>query len=472
MSRELQAPHVGPAQILSARLRRIRVHTISLRTWVLIGIGVSLVRIATAIQLGLSPAPFALDEETYANLIVALESPETFATWNGGFGLTLYPATRAFLFPARVLVDLGLNPLLAVRFIAVTYGLAIFLVFIGVIAKSTESNSSFSNRSLPIASRQTLAIVLLLAWPSLNAWTVTGLKDTTSMFWTLLAIVAGAAVLARIRLRTTLLAAVMLACSIAAILQVRDYLFATVLTSFLIGIAYTVIRSSTRTRAGLARIAILLATTAVGALIGYQISAPTAVDIPQLTQEDLAPSPNQASIRPERLRPYVLPGPETIEALQRAPELRGNLARGAESAIELPIYCPPSSDGRVSGFCEVARLPIAAVYGTFLPLAGIADKQSDSLSYRAAAFENYAWIVLFSFLVLVTVRSRFKDRRLAVMLVAFVAATLLGLAVFSGNSGTQFRHKSQVLVPALLVIAISAPRMSSPPRNRIEELHP
>lgn len=443
---------------MKRRLHDLSKVMLPLRFWIAVVTAITVVRLGAAFSLGPKEPPFAGDEATYAGLLSAMATRESFVQWGSGFSLQLYPASRAFLWPAHILTNWGLDPFYALRVTSISYALCLgllasYLVYI------VSSDGRLSHLNLiPIASRQSLALLLLISWPSLNAWYVVGLKESTSQFWVLLSIGSLAIAMTtkswRIRLATLLTAVV----AIGGVYQVRDYLATVVVVTGALGILGTLLHRKHSIKPVLPAAALGGAALILGSILGMHLSQPLTVPraeagaITNLDGTSRTVS-EEGSLQPPKLRPYTQFDSSIPSALESAAISREALAEGANTAI--PSECGESAPRSDRLICELNRLPTAFPRIAASPLFGFGDVTSGSSSLLFASIENYLWLLLYLWFVLTVVMRKSLSPPLTLMLVTLSVLTLVGLTLYGGNIGTAFRHKSQILPLLLVAIAIS-----------------
>jgi hypothetical protein len=86
------------------------------------------------------------------------------------------------------------------------------------------------------------------------------------------------------------------------------------------------------------------------------------------------------------------------------------------------------------------------------------DQGSATLTF--AALENLGWMILGPLSVWVSLRKRENtlDRGVNLSLISYVTVFASAAALYAGNLGTAFRHKSTILWPLVFILMI-APRI-------------
>ena len=444
-----------------------RTATVGFGFWIVAIASITALRLITAVSFGSSSPSYAGDETTYVGLVQAMESRETFIQWGSGFSLQLYPASRSFIWPAHLLHSTGIDAFFALRITSILYACALSILAAYIVYFVQSGNRFRPLYRLPLRSRYSLALALMLLWPSLNAWFVVGLKESTSMFWILLSLFSVVIALGPYPWMAKSGALVALVVGITATYQVRDYLGTViVVTTGLMALATLPRNFRHPQRTMVVAMAAFLA-IATGAALGMHMAQPISIgqsearSVPSL--DGFRPLEPDGDITPPKLRPYTQLGEQLLQAPLSASDARERLAIDAQSAVPNECTGTPSYTERIP--CEIERLPVALVRVAVLPLIGLdRTDSSTSLSARFASIENVAWLVMFIWVGAMLVIYRSTNRLLTFGIATYTAFILLGLAVFGGNLGTIFRHKAQVLPMLLLLIAISSRQLRWPVR--------
>jgi hypothetical protein len=107
--------------------------------------------------------------------------------------------------------------------------------------------------------------------------------------------------------------------------------------------------------------------------------------------------------------------------------------------------------------CNLDELPYRLFAFFFRPLIFF-DQGSTTLTF--AALENLGWMILVPLTIWVSLRKQEKtlDKLINVSLASYVLVFASAAALYEGNLGTAFRHKSTILWP-LIFILMAAPRI-------------
>ena len=431
------------------------------RFWIAVVAAITVMRLGAAYSLGPKEPSFAGDEATYAGLLSAMATRESFLQWGSGFSLQLYPASRAFLWPAHILTGWGIDPFYALRITSISYALCLGLLatyFVYVV----NSGGRFSHLNrVPLVSRQSLALLLLVVWPSLNAWYIVGLKESTTQFWVLLSIGSLSIALSSRSWKIRLVVLPITVVAIAGVYQVRDYLATVVVVTGVLGILGTLLCRRHSIKPALPSAALGGAALIVGSVLGMHLSQPMtipkeeAASISILDGTSLTVS-EEGSLQPPKLRPYTQFDSSISSALESAAIAREALAEGANTAI--PSECGESTSRSDQLICELVRMPTSLPRIAASPLFGFGDVTSSSSSLLVASIENYVWLLLYMWFILTVVMRKSLNPQLTLMLVTLSMLILVGLTLYGGNVGTAFRHKSQILPLLFVAIAISGTR--------------
>jgi hypothetical protein len=139
-------------------------------------------------------------------------------------------------------------------------------------------------------------------------------------------------------------------------------------------------------------------------------------------------------------------------------EYRRNVnALDAQSALPTSTCQNLSRDVSILIECNFKELPYRLFAFLFRPLIFF-DQGSTTLTF--AALENLGWIILVPLSIWVSLRRRENtvDRFINLGLASYVLVFASAAALYEGNLGTAFRHKSTILWPLVFILMI-APRI-------------
>jgi hypothetical protein len=436
-----------------------------------------------------SPSNFGPDEGSYAALAKYVSeglSVEDFP----GFGPGLYNTAKSIILPSAFLVQVGMGELSAVRTIASTYGLASSLVLVlCFLALSKLRNQKFQ-KSGPVFDRKSLILLSIFTFfPSNFVWSIIGLRESGSQFWLMttfyliLKLIDSAG---RDSLKFTVL------CSLALTMAhaTRPY---TALVFSIVALL-TLIVLQLKIRKFLPVIAILLGvfggqsfTTTPQVAAEESLGAFKIID-PGLNQS-LTPKPveilvakqsDSASVKCSQADEIIsfegskfrCKSYKTYQVIERNPtktlenklvttqilEYKRNANTiNAQSALPISNCQGPSPDIFRLIKCNLSALPYRLFAFLFRPLIFF-DQGSTTLTF--AALENLGWMILVPLSIWVSLRRRENtvDRFINLGLTAYVLLFASAAALYEGNLGTAFRHKSTILWPLILILMI-APRI-------------
>jgi hypothetical protein len=132
-------------------------------------------------------------------------------------------------------------------------------------------------------------------------------------------------------------------------------------------------------------------------------------------------------------------------------------ALDAQSALPASTCQNSTQDISLLIKCNLDELPYRLFAFLFRPLIFF-DQGSTTLTL--AALENLGWIILVPFSIWVSLRRQEKtiDKLINMSLASYVLVFASAAALYEGNLGTAFRHKSTILWP-LVFILMTAPRI-------------
>ena len=458
-----------------------------------------------------SPSGFGPDEGTYAALAKYASQGlpmEEFPL----FGAGLYNSARSITLPSALLVLFGMNELSATRVVASTYGLAsslvlalCFLALLRLRSKTINSESLISNRKFLVL------LSIFTYFPSNFVWSTIGLRESGSQFWLLTtfylmlklldstgrdswkftALCSLALTLAHgTRPETALvLSLVALFTSIVLLFKTRKFfLLIAILIGVYAGQAYTTTpKVSAEESLGAFQIVEqeLSQSSTPKPVESNQSSTPKPVESDQSSTpkpvENLEGKRNEsASAKCAQENQIVqLDGKEfrcktskNYQVIERNPtetlrneiltaqilEYKRNVnAIDAKSA--LPTSTCQNSTRDISSLikCNLDELPHRLFAFLFRPLIFF-DQGSTTLTF--AALENLGWMILVPLSLWVSLRKQEKtlDKLINMSLASYVLVFASAAALYEGNLGTAFRHKSTILWP-LIFILMAAPRI-------------
>jgi hypothetical protein len=379
-----------------------------------------------------------------------------------------------------MLIRIGIDDLTAVRLVSLICAILSQVIFIALLSYIQKKH--YSRLNSPVVQRlfglPLAAVLIFVLFPSNNAWSMIGLRETTSQFWALVTVFCAVVILIGQRnLWFRVLIAVAGVLSFSALFQSRDEVgFALALALAITAMAWVKNKQSVSV--------ILLLTTVAGAILGAYMAAPTgsrptlmgSMGI-QVTPIDTSPADTSpadtspadtspadtspADTSPADTSPADTSPADTSQSpldrlIVSIPNRRELLSLDARSAFD-PISCP-SANGVLSNsvVCEIARFPLALVSVTFRPIWPLDALPADSTISTIATLENFLWLVFFIVTVIALIKNKSIAPRVSLLLVTFVFVFLAGMAISEGNLGTAFRHKSQIIWAVCLLLALSS----------------
>ncbi len=144
-------------------------------------------------------------------------------------------------------------------------------------------------------------------------------------------------------------------------------------------------------------------------------------------------------------------------------------ALSAQSALPTSTCQNLSRDIFILIECNLKELPYRLFAFLFRPLIFF-DQGSTTLTL--AGLENLGWMILVPLSIWVSLRRRGNtvDRFINLGLTSFVLMFASAAALYEGNLGTAFRHKSTILWPLIFILMI-APRILSKSRRETKTLN-
>ena len=454
-----------------------------------------------------SPSGFGPDEGTYAALAkyVSQGLPvEEFPVYGAG----LYNSAKSITLPSAFLVQLGMDELSAVRTVASTYGLVSSLVLVLCFLALLRLRNQTFNRLSPIFDRKFLALLVIFTFfPSNFVWSTIGLRESGSQFWlitTFYLILKLLGSSGRDLWKFTGL------CSLALALAYGTRPETALVFSLIALLASIVLLVKYRKLFPL--IAIFLGVFAGQAFTTTpKVLAEESLSAFQIIEKELSQS---ATPKPVESKQSATPKPvesaegkrnesasaectqenqiiqfegkkfrcktsKTYQVEERNPtktlgqqilttqvlEYHRNVnALDAQSALPTSTCQNLSRDIFILIECNLKELPYRLFAFLFRPLIFF-DQGSTTLTF--AALENLGWIILVPLSLWVSLRRRENtvDRFISLGLTSYVLLFASAAALYEGNLGTAFRHKSTILWPLIFILMI-APRIL--PKSRRE----
>jgi hypothetical protein len=444
-------------------------------------------RILALFLLPPTPSFLAPDEGTYAFLALWVADSQNVDEFPA-FGAGLYHTSKTLILPAAALVRLGLDELTSVRIVSIAFGLLSIYFFTRIIFLVLRIRSLQEVKNI-LSQRLVLLVLILFAFlPSHFIWSTLGLRESAANA-SLLASVFFLLRLREVELSRSKIPQAMLAISLP-ILTLTLSFGARRQTAFIFVVFFClVILVMSRRRNVLSLTGVILLGTILG--LGFSTTPSTKVSVQfawvqveQLAQANkvtYSPTPvirrtdgTVAVCEKEGIRITTISGEfvcisniftksqtSLLEIVKQAPVLtldslenkrEGNRV-GAQTALA-ETKCTSYSQLSIQNLtCNAKEFPYKATAFLLRPLPLI---DSGSLSNNLASVENLIWILLlvsFVYFLRVSFQNRFR-LEVVIPTTFFIVFFSSLAALYEGNLGTAFRHKSSILWSLLLVIAI------------------
>ena len=452
-----------------------------------------------------SPSEFGPDEGTYAALAKYASQGlpmQDFPLYGAG----LYNSAKSITLPSAFLVKLGMNELNAVRAVASGYGLASSIVLVLCFLASIRLRNQTFNLSGPALDRKFVTLLLIFTFfPSNFVWSTLGLRESGSQFWLITtfylilklldsagrdrwkftALCSLALTLAHgTRPETALVfSLVALLVSIVLLLKYQKFLFVIgIFFGVLGGQAFTA-TPEVRAEKSLDAYRIiepkLIQSATPKPVESNQSATPKPVEILEASPEE--PASENCTQENELIRfeddafrckssiSYQVTELSPVKTLEKKilttqilEYKRTVNASDAQSALPTTKCQGLSRDIFLIIECNISELPYRLFAFLFRPLVFF-DQGSTTLKF--AALENLTWLLLIPLSVWMSLRKvqKSSDRALNLSLISYVILFASAAALYEGNLGTAFRHKSTILWPLIFILMI-APRISSKTR--------
>ena len=370
-----------------------------------------------------SPSKFGPDEGTYALLakFVADGSPVYEFPL---YGEPLFHSSKSLIWPSVILIKLGMDELSSIRTISSIYGLlsSLFLALCFVAWKQLI-NQKFDLKTKLFGRKFLLLISVFSFWPSNYLWSIIGLRESGSQFWIisvfyfLLSLfrrkgdiplaLAGVVVVSLTFAFAMRPETVMVFCAVAIaviffkLLKKRNKLNFLVLSSLLVGF----ISGEAFTSSG----------TSSGTSLASQV---------------------------------------LIGLLKNIESARTSNRLDALSALPLSSCSEVDQDALTLLGCNLSELPYQFFSFMFRPVI-LSDNGSPMFNY--AAIENVGWTILILMTLWASLRrcQTLQVRFIQMSLGSYIILFSLGAALYEGNLGTAFRHKSAILWVLIFILMIS-----------------
>ena len=385
----------------------------------------SLLKLSIALNLlPKRPSSMAPDEGAYGALVdwIAKGLPlQQFPV----FSDSLYSNIKSFITTALVFNQLGFEGLYSVRLTSILYSLLSLIFLCALMFRFRELMVRISKGELifPL-SYVRISITVYGLIPSLFIWSILGLRETTSQFWLISAIYFSTFIWEK-AIRLKIISIFFFILSVVIGFGSRQETVIILLVSMLISQMFQ-IRSLAKT---LNFFAVVICGWILGLLFVSPLSPAFQIDATNSSKPSLTQPAVERTITQLR----------TVAELDAKRTANQALANSAWPSIE----CGETSSRLLTNVtCNLRYLPIGVTNYVFRPLIFI-DSQNSLAVF--ASLENLIWITillvtLFFSRKLLRSANLFETRTLFVFLIIFVAAS----ALYEGNVGTAFRHRSSL----------------------------
>ena len=462
------------------------------------------------IYLPSRPSEFGPDEGTYgaladyvANTLPVQEFP--------GYGPGLYNSARTLIVPSSIFVRFGVSQLDSVRFVSSFYGICALLIFImSVIALQRRNSETANLEEVVLSSKNKLIFILYAFLPSSFLWSNLGLRESASQLFLLATFYLCVKLIDSHGFRRLIIIVftpivLMLAFgsrpetafifSICALVfgfiifwKVRNYSIAFVI---FLGFAFGQVFTTTPTvQASEVLVATKVTVTETKSPQPAQ-SAETKSAQPAQSAETKSPQPAQSTetkspqvqtnselskqcefenqVLTKKNDRFVCISSKQYEVINLNPiekaksqvlttqilEYKRNINRIDASSALSESSCTFNFTGVLEKFsCNIVELPYRLPSFLIRPFPFI---DSGSNSQNLAGYENILWLFLISFGVLRALRkAKFQENGFIVaFLFSFLTCFATAAALYEGNLGTAFRHKSTILWSLLLILVLT-----------------
>ena len=444
---------------------------------------ISVFKVGFVFQLPNSPSNLAPDEASYTQILDWVSSGGDLTPLYG-----LYTSSRSLIIPARLFHFLGFSSLDSLRIVSAIYGLLSIVIFVLILCnfanKKTSPKDFLSNKFLVIS------VLLFTFLPSHFLWSELALRESVSEFWILAAsflllkVIANLQVKLDYRLTFLILASVILAFGgrkqtvmiflVAVLLSLffiplsknMALIAGTLVISGALGIVFTTAPSITMQKS----FELILVEPTPSSTPTPSKTIPKATKSPTMKPTVSAtPSASQSvgpeickeegqtvNLRNKEFKCHVI-GEKPIKVINseivlsqipssKLSDLQTHYElnrEGAESALPAS-ECNNSIRNISLALCLAPELPYRISSLMFRPLFPF---DQGSTIYNLASFENYIWIILFLLSLFAIFYKLIKKQisKNSLFISIYTFGFIVSAAIYEGNLGTAFRHKSSIL---------------------------
>ena len=456
-----------------------------------------IVRFLIFLSLPNTPSSLGPDEITYALLaewVADGKSVNDFA-----YGPSLYNISKTFIIPSSIAINLGLEPLTAVRSISMLFGLISILIFILIYFRLLFIRKGAKDRTITKSEFMgvMLASILFALFPSHLLWSVIGMRETSVEFFLLLTtylILRALTEKAESKLLKMIYVGIVL--SVMVTFGTRPESAFVFAFSFFAGLILQYLRDRQK------RIFFVGLCVALGAFLGHLYSATPKVELQQVLRPQLSESLNRATAEPSESYSATPPNrvdlrdkcdgrvegftfqesgndytcryeQKEIKQFDVSQALVSEVSKVSKFEYKTQVYQLYANSSlpaiecsaiekmykKIQCFVQTIIFRYFSILVRPLPII-----DTDSLLQVVASLENLLWIFLLYNFVRVILKHRkilhFVESTLMIFLISYTA----GMALAEGNLGTAFRHKSTILF--VLLLLLRSPILSSERRAR------
>ena len=373
-----------------------------------------------------SPSALGPDEGTYARLAnyVSQGLPvEEFPI----YGPRLYNSSRSTTLPSAFLIKIGLDELTAVRTVASVYGItSTFLLVLCFIAYLKLRNRTIKELSSTLNKKFLFMLGLFAFLPSNFVWSTLGLRESGSQFW-----------------------------SIATFYLLLKLLNSNSGNSF----KFTVLSATALTLAYGARpsTALVFSVVALSLFVAVLIKCRRftpliAIVLAIFAGQAFTATPTTPTT-PTKINLFD-PVQSLLVVLTYLENKRNENTFEAQSALPKSACSSTAKDLVKILKCTLFEFSYRLFAFLFRPLI-LFDQGSKTLTL--AALENLSWLILIPLSIWLSLRKKENavDRFINLGLTSYVIVFASAAALYEGNMGTAFRHKSTILWPLVFILMIA-----------------
>lgn len=449
------------------------------RSWVWWSVAILIIGLVRAITLLviLPSTTFVPDEGLYVFIVSSMReglNPFDIGATTG-YGPGVVFGSWLLVVPGMVLADLGVSDLMAIRIVSALFAVfsALLLLAILMIIRNPARTHSTAGRdeprslALPLLSAPGIALLIFMLMPSHALWSSLGLRDSSSIFASLIGGLGVALAVTRKPVSWRLVGAFLAAAGILGLQLSRSYLSGLMfLAVFAIAFWWP--------RRGKPRIAVLLILVSLGGFLAGQsirnsegdpntitrpvevLQEPSISGDPAVTESrNSEPAANSAAETPDGLLSELIGS--AMNRIDSRVLIFSSNRRGfmesAESAYPYN-YCLEVTETIEVVSCEIAHLPLGITRFLTSPVLNPLELSPKPFTLYAS-IENILWMAIFVSAAIMVIMRRPVNARFTTFLIVYGSLAIVGYALVSGNAGTVFRHKSQFLWVVCLIIGLS-----------------